>query len=551
MRKHKSIRGKLLGMILLIVLLFSVTMGIISVFDISEMSKEDSRLLMNQICDRETLRFDNKLNLVEHSVNMITNYANQEMEWYGENYIYTAECERQIRDLTTSIADGTDGAVAVYFRYNPEIVEDGKRGFLWSYDSEKKKFVEEVPTDILEYAETDVEHVGWFYIPKETRKPLWMTPYYNKNLDFFMISYVVPIYLNNGEFVGVIGMDIDFDKMMVSLGKTKIYATGRVGLVDLSERFIYYLGADNKTETHQLDITLYNHITTINKENELLEYTGADGRQELLCYSLLSNGMRLFVSAHSDEINENRDSLMRQYIIISLCAMLVTFLLISKLTDKIIDPIKKLANVTNRYARGDWTQQYVLESGDEIEELSVSIAEMARKTQSYIEHIKYDARRDALTGLRNNKYYRECVERIKESAGDETENYGVVVFDLNLLKKANDTYGHEVGDILLKAAARYIGECFKKSLAFRIGGDEFVVLLKGEELKNHVRLLEQFDKGLNFEVPGAHGIVLSIASGFAQYGPDGKDYEEVFQVADARMYDKKCSMKMERRDVQK
>lgn len=548
MRTPGSIKGKLLGMILIIVLSFSVTMGFIGVYDMNEMSQKDSELLMNQICDRETLWFDNKIKLVEHSVNMFADYVFQEMDTYGESYVYTAECENRIKDLTISLANETDGAVAVYFRYNPEVVKDGRRGFLWSYDSEQKVFTEEEPTDILQYAETDVEHVGWFYIPKETKMPLWMTPYYNQNLDIFMISYVVPIYLENGEFVGIIGMDIDFDDMMVNLGKNKIYKTGRVAIVDLSERYIYYLGADGKTETGQMDISLYNHITTIDKENELLKCTDLDGRRAMLCYNRLSNGMRLFVSAPISEIKENRDSLLSQYLIVSLCAFVLAFLGLTKLTNRIIEPIKKLVDVTKRYARGDWTQQYVLETGDELQELSVSIAEMARKTRSYIEHIRYDARKDALTGLRNNTYYRECVEHLKKNYRWEEHSYGIVVFDLNLLKKTNDTYGHEAGDILLKTAAKYIGETFKKSLAFRIGGDEFVVILLGEELKNHERLLEQFDKGLNFEVPGVKGIQLSIASGFAQSGADGKDYEEVFRVADERMYAKKCAMKMERKD---
>ena len=56
----------------------------------------------------------------------------------------------------------------------------------------------------------DTEHVGWYYIPVKNGKATWMDPYLNSNVNVYMISYVVPIMIDN-EAIGVVGMDIDFN----------------------------------------------------------------------------------------------------------------------------------------------------------------------------------------------------------------------------------------------------------------------------------------------------------------------------------------------------
>lgn len=543
MRKSKSIRDKLHEMILVMFLLFACVTGVISVYEINKMSVEDSCLMLNQICEREMLRFDERFSAVEQAVTMLASYTYREMEWHDEDYIYTKECEEKIRDIAISVAGETESISSVYFRYNPEVVGSGTEGFWWAYDPQRGEFVKDSPTDILQYSRYDTKRVGWYYAPKESGTAMWMAPYYNQHHQFMVVSYIVPVYRDDGEFVGVIGMDIDFERMMDILAEARIYDSSRVALVDVAERYVY--SSDGKgTWTERLDNTLYNHITTINKENELLEYQNSRREKEVLCYRRLKNGMRLYVGVSKKEIHERRNTLMYQYIGIAAGALLITYWMISRLTDRITSPIMKLADVTKRYAKGEWDEQYVVRTGDEIEVLSFAIAEMAEKTQSYIERIKLDARRDALTGLGNSTYYKECIAQITDE--EKGKEYGVIVFDLNYLKKTNDTYGHEAGDLLLKTAADFIADCFPDCPAFRIGGDEFVVLLTEDELPNYDKMLCRFDREMDRKVPGLEEISLSIARGFAQFGMDGSSYEEVFRKADDRMYICKCEMKVTR-----
>ncbi len=149
---------------------------------------------------------------------------------------------------------------------------------------------------------------------------------------------------------------------------------------------------------------------------------------------------------------------------------------------------------------------------------------------------------DPLTGVKNKMAYIEDVgvydQRIED--GNLTD-FGIIVFDLNDLKLTNDTLGHEAGDNYIKAGCNLICSKFKRSPVYRIGGDEFVVLLHGEDYKNHSSILEDFHKTIlhNLET----GDVV-IAFGFADYAtlPD-KGFMRLFETADRQMYDCKQDLK--------
>ncbi len=544
MKKRQSIRTKLLRVTLSLLFIFTVVMGVTSIFVVNKMSKEYSRMMMQKICDQETMRFDSKLNMVKHSVDMIYEYARELYKLEGGVHkIDSEEYMEHIRDLAISVANRTEGAMAFYFRYDPEMVGNGTSGFFWSKKAENTGFQEETPTDILAYDSNDIEHVGWFFEPKKSGEPIWMTPYYNQNLDVFMISYIVPFYLENGDFVGVIGMDIDFNSIMQTAGEVEVYESGRIALVDMSERLVFYSDQNGNASKERLSDTLYHHISTTNNTNTLLEYTQNDGSVSVICCNGLANGMKLLVSVPLREIHESRDALLLWCSFIILLAFVVTLIIISKNTAKIIDPLNKLTEITGKYAQGDWSENYVSHTSDEIQELSECIATMAQTTQTYISRMNYMVRTDGLTGLKNKTCYLEYVSELTVAGDAKDSPYAVVVMDLNKLKNANDTYGHEIGDRLIVEAASYISTIFQHCDIFRIGGDEYVAILRGENFENRRLLCKRFEEQMGYVIPDTDGVRLSISFGMASYGEDGTEYEEIFRLADERMYERKKLMR--------
>ena len=152
------------------------------------------------------------------------------------------------------------------------------------------------------------------------------------------------------------------------------------------------------------------------------------------------------------------------------------------------------------------------------------------------------AYKDGLTGVRNKLAYLEALAELETAieSGEITE-YGVIVFDVNDLKTINDTLGHKVGDEYIKSGCSIICRHFDHSPVFRIGGDEFVAILKGSDYANRETLLETFQKVIRENQENGSVIV---ASGLAVYDAlTDSSYDDVFRRADKSMYEQKQVLK--------
>jgi len=120
------------------------------------------------------------------------------------------------------------------------------------------------------------------------------------------------------------------------------------------------------------------------------------------------------------------------------------------------------------------------------------------------------------------------------------------------LKETNDLHGHEVGNRLIVTAAKFIANTFKRSPVFRIGGDEFVAILRTQDLADCEKLMKQLDDlcaGEFIESDMAH-IPVYIAKGFARYEHrEGEQFADVFKRADEAMYVNKREMKKKQEEL--
>lgn len=140
--------------------------------------------------------------------------------------------------------------------------------------------------------------------------------------------------------------------------------------------------------------------------------------------------------------------------------------------------------------------------------------------QFYNDQLKGIAKTDGLTGLENRLAFDELLREIENEKTSE-KDWAMLMIDLNDLKNTNDQYGHEAGDELIKGAATIINEIYgQKGECFRIGGDEFVVIIDaGEELmaEYRVKLKDRIEAYNNVET-----YKLSMAVGEARLNkPNG------------------------------
>lgn len=171
------------------------------------------------------------------------------------------------------------------------------------------------------------------------------------------------------------------------------------------------------------------------------------------------------------------------------------------------------------------------------------IDSQVRQEQEYEKRLaqaRSEANIDALTGVKNKHAYLEAEERLnRQIAEHRAPKFAVVFLDVNDLKKVNDTAGHQAGDRYLCDACSIICDIFQHSPIFRIGGDEFAVIVQGRDYEHMEELLGKVsDHNTKATLEG--GIV--IACGMAKYVRDSC-VASVFERADKSMYENKNALK--------
>ncbi|MBQ9061015.1 MAG: GGDEF domain-containing protein, partial [Firmicutes bacterium] len=217
-------------------------------------------------------------------------------------------------------------------------------------------------------------------------------------------------------------------------------------------------------------------------------------------------------------------------------------------------------NLLNEMAEsGTFTMNYRLMFGDTAQYVSMKATKMANQDDDHmvigvsnvdaqmrrereLHAAREKANRDALTGVKSKHAYDEMSLEINhEIDRGGSVPFAIAVCDVNGLKEVNDTQGHAAGDKLILDATHRICEIFKHSPVFRIGGDEFVVIMKGSDYEQRQALLERMEN-INQTSKESGGVI--VACGTSQWQP-GKDasIEEVFARADASMYENKSALK--------
>lgn len=172
---------------------------------------------------------------------------------------------------------------------------------------------------------------------------------------------------------------------------------------------------------------------------------------------------------------------------------------------------------------------------------------MILEKEDQVKDLNRKAYVDPLTMVRNKSAYNEYIKKLQEQLDrDEVIDLAIGIFDCNDLKSINDQYGHEKGDIYIKNACSMICKVFGHSPVFRIGGDEFAIILMNSDFSNRDELVAQLDK----KQEERNSVVKSIwervhiAHGIAVYDHELDDeLSDTARRADKSMYDNKRKMK--------
>lgn len=544
-----SIRYRIAIPTVLAIIVSVLIIGLVGIFSIKDIGDRSSEEILTLQCERAAQELDAYMNSVVRAVETVSNYTEKDLNDVSDTVELT---DRQmhyhlirVRDIFDTVARNTRGALTYYYRVAPE-TSRREEGF-WYSRLKQENFAALPLTDVEAYDPDNISRVGWYTIPKERGKASWLTPYYNENLEAWIISYVTPVY-HEGSFVGVVGVDIDYETLASQLKTMVVLQNGYAFLTDENGKIVYHpqkvIGSDSVAfHEQQMKNELSRRVTLVDYRYE--------GDKKLAAACILSNEMRLYVTAPLSEINADWIR-MAKIVLISAVLILCIFVTFSFwVASRVTIPLRKLTEAARQLDKGNYEVRLDYAGDDEVGILTGTFNQLTGHLKENIRDLNSRAYKDALTNIRNkgayDRFLLEIREEIDQADRDETPTpaFAICVFDCNDLKRINDRYGHEKGDLYLKASCDLICRTFRHSPVFRVGGDEFVAILQGpdfEEREAHRKIFQQQMDALK-DAPDPWKRV-SMAAGLAVYDPErDRSPEDTFKRADTLMYENKRKMK--------
>ncbi|MDT3845188.1 MAG: diguanylate cyclase [Bacillota bacterium] len=535
----RSIRTKITTVTICAIVLTMIIATVFGLAAIRNIGMSSSEQMMLLLCESGQKNINSYLEDVEQEVQTISAYVESDLDGLEDEKLQ-AHLDR-VSDFFRKVLYRTNGIKTYYYRIDPAVSPEAK-GF-WYVRDAGKGFQEHEVTDITKYDTEDTTQLVWFSVPKAKGKPVWLPNYLTENLNERVISYNSPVYYK-GRFVGVIGIEMDYRFITDQIDHITLFENGYAFINDSEGHLVYHPRMD-VFETENLPAV----PTGLEGDYRIIHYNYEN--VEKIAVSLpLVNGNRLNVSAPMSEIDRNWKQWTNMMVVVFGMLVLAFITFFMRYTRKITKPLEDLTRMAEQIDAGNYDQKLEYKGNDEIGQLTQTLNRVTANLKNYISGLNDLAYADALTVLHNKGAFDIWIGKLQARANEaaETTEFAVCIFDCNDLKRINDQYGHEKGDIYLKETAKVICDVYKHSPVFRIGGDEFAAILLDADYRNREDLLRVFDERCREKQDGEteEWKKVNVARGMAVYdvGED-ESVSEVVRRADKKMYENKWETKKE------
>ncbi|MCM1105615.1 MAG: methyl-accepting chemotaxis protein [Blautia sp.] len=413
----RTIRMKI---IVAIVICSVLTAGIVGAFSILNTRGSEQATSVEQMRLQGSLKAQ-ELNAtivgVEQSVNTLSDLvlAGFDAAQFKRDKSYADVYTQELWNIMENFAVHTEGTITSYIRYNPDY-SNPTSGIFLTRNSTDEPFDSVTPTDFSIYDPSDAAHVGWYYIPVENGAPIWMDPYLNENIQVYMISYVVPLFAEDGTSIGIVGMDIDFGQITELVDSTSLFDSGYAFLTGADGSIMYHRDIEMGQKLSELDSSLAGTtelLADAGREGSNYVYSYQGVQKQLSCYHL-RNGMRLVTAVPQKEIYAASSRTQMMIFLAGIFAILISGVVGVLLGNGVSKPILHLTEVIAQTTRLDFSPT---KSGANLRRLKDEVGTMAREIHNM------------------RKTLREMVGSIDEAEMTLLKN----VDDLNVLMKENSS----------------------------------------------------------------------------------------------------------------
>ena len=450
----KSIKTKIIVTVILCSLVSTFICGAISIVNSVSTSYEDSQQEMQLKCVSQSDELDTMMQNVSQSVEMVYSIAVAKLEHaasFRTSKDYVDTYTKQMLPILMQSAQNTKGALTAYIRYNPEFTEPTSGLFL-TRDNSDSEFESVTPTDFSMYDPSDVEHVGWYYIPVQNGKETWMEPYLNSNIGVYMISYVIPIEVD-GESIGIIGMDIDFSEFTDTIDSLSIFDSGYGFLANDSGEVMYHKDLEIGSNLADADSGLQAVVDALG--NEQTEETAVSytyqGKDKVMYYKTLENGMKFVLTAPKTELQEKSRQLAKQIFGGAAFAMILTIIIGTVLGFTITKPITQIDGIVKQTAEFEFASnpanQHLYKRKDETGRMAISLHNMRKNLRQMVANIRH-----VYTDLKNTtEQLSDTTKRVREMSSVNTDTTQELAAAMEETAATMETVNTTVSDIKERA----------------------------------------------------------------------------------------------------
>ena len=486
---------------------------------------------------------------VDDVKNLTENFFNNTTQIEDDSYL--DQSLPKIKNLFETSSKEYHDACAYYLVFNPEFTHqtagENPGSGLFYVKNESGVFESRDVTNVLNYQTDDIEHVGWYYAAALNKQDGWLEPYYNANVNKNMFSFVSPFFSDNNELLGVVGIDMDLNHIIKDITNIKEFNDAYSILLNKDGTIVYHKDFENIKDGKytRTDKTL-NELAGIENFQEsadgAITYRYGGHRRTAISIEL-SNHLIYGISVRTGELRQP----IRLVTFIPLLTYAAVLVLLTFgfyfLIKRHIKPLQDLHAAVESVKNGDDEFDIQPKRDDEIGELTKSFSEMMTSLTEQKRFISAMAFTDGLTGVKNKNSQREKEKDINAQIKAGKAKFAVVMLDVDRLKIINDNMGHELGDKAIIGSCYSLCKAFSHSPVFRVGGDEFIAIVDGEDYENRRELYEKLK---NNEIL-VRNQRYDFSVGMATFEP-GVDhsFKDVLNRADQEMYlNKKAKRKYE------
>ncbi len=449
----RSIKARILATVIVCTLLSALICGGVSIVNSRKTVYEDSQKEMQYACANQAAQLNAQMSRVEQSVNTAYNVALQQLtdvEAFKTSKAYVDNFTAVMNEMLYEVGGNTEGALTAYIRYNPEFTEPDS-GVFWSRSSDAEKFEALVPTDFSMYEPDDLEHVGWYYIPVKNGKPTWMDPYLNSNINVYMVSYVIPIVID-GESIGIIGMDIAFDKFTSTVDNATVFETGSAFLADANGNICYHKSIETGTALSGIEDSdeIVSALADPAMEGQPVNYT-YQGELKDMCYQNLINGMRYVLTAPESEMKSAASHITMLIMVGMLIAVAIAVVIGILMGMAITKPITQINDIVSNTAKFNFAKNVnsdrLCKRNDESGSMANSLREMRASLRSMVADIQrtYSDLEDTLLKLSDTS------EQVQGMSGENSEMTQGLAAAMEETAAAMETVNNTVNQIRERA----------------------------------------------------------------------------------------------------